>query len=342
MFITKVVHHLRRMHLAGWIELDGKLLSGEELMQVIRQDPGVVSRFGGEFYLEFGSCAARDYYGIIQGPCPAGTIICDGSVAGFVRPSYPALPLADAIRTAVRLRSDIGITALSGGVDSALIAAIARQPCLVTGMEGCHDIRQAEKVAALLDLPLHIKVVTPEEVENALPVVIGLIDDDPTPVDLGIGTTLYFVAETAGKLGHQRILTGQGADELFGGYARYQDAPACLLNMMFADDFASLDRQRRRDQGIAGSFGTSLSMPYLDVRVVCAADALPPADRVQGNVRKKPLREVARQYLPEFYANYEKKAMQYGTGIWKEIKRIARQNGYHNSVSDFIAHLRRT
>ncbi len=240
MFITKVVHHLRRMHLAGWIELDGKLLSGEELMQAIRQDPGVVSRFGGEFYLEFGSCAARDYYGIIQGPCPAGTIICDGSVAGFVRPSYPALPLADAIRTAVRLRSDIGITALSGGVDSALIAAIARQPCLVTGMEGCHDIRQAEKVAALLDLPLHIKVVTPEEVENALPVVIGLIDDDPTPVDLGIGTTLYFVAETAGKLGHQRILTGQGADELFGGYARYQDAPACLLNMMFADDLPRL------------------------------------------------------------------------------------------------------
>ena len=55
MFITEVVHHLRRMHLTGWIELDGKLLSGEELRQAISKDPGVVSRFGGEFYLEFGS-----------------------------------------------------------------------------------------------------------------------------------------------------------------------------------------------------------------------------------------------------------------------------------------------
>jgi hypothetical protein len=46
--------------------------------------------------------------------------------------------------------------------------------------------------------------------------------------------------------------------------------------------------------------------------------------------------------MPESYAYYEKKAMQYGTGIWKEIKRIARQNGYHSSVSDFITHIRRT
>ena len=329
------------MHLTGWIELDGKPLSEEELKEGLLQDSGIVTRFGGEFYLEFGSCAARDYYGIIQGPCPAGTIICDGSVTGFVKPSCPLLPLADAIWTAVKLRSDTGITALSGGVDSALIAAIARQPCLVVGMEGCHDIRQAEKVANILDLSLHVRVITPEDVAKALPEVISLIKD-PSPVDIGIGTTLYFVAETAQKLGHERILTGQGADEIFGGYARYLDAHGDILNEMFANDFATLAGQRRRDQGIAGTKGTCLSMPYLDVRVVCAADAIPPADRVQGSVRKKPLREVARQYLPETYANYEKKAMQYGTGIWKEIKRIARQNGYHSSVSDFIAHIRRT
>lgn len=329
------------MHLTGWIELDGIPLSHEEIIQKLSEDPQIVTHFGGEFYLEYDSCVARDHFGIIQGPCPAGTIICNGSVTGSVKPSCPCLPLADAIRTAIELRSDSGITALSGGVDSALVAAIAKRPCLVVGMEGCHDIRQATAVAQVLDLPLHVRTITPEDVAAALPVVISLIDD-PNPVDVAIGTTLFFVAETAQSLGYERILTGQGADEVFGGYSRYLETPEHLLEEVFARDFASLPRQGCRDQSIAGSMGAYLSMPYLDIRVVCAAQAIPPRDRVTGGVRKKPLREVARLYLPESFAYYDKKAMQYGTGIWKEIIRIARQNGYHSSVSDFITHLRRT
>lgn len=329
------------MHLTGWIELEGKKLSPEELEQVLERDPSLVSRFNGEFYLEYGTCSARDQYGIIPGPCPAGSIMCDGKAVGTVHPPCQNLPLADAIRSAIEIRSDTGITALSGGVDSALVAAVAQRPCLVVGMEGCHDIKQANEVATILDLSLHVRTVTPQDVADALPVVISLIHD-PNPVDVAIGTTLYFVAETAQDLGYERILTGQGADEVFGGYARYLETPPHLLDEVFARDFDSLSRQCKRDQGIARSMGAYLSMPYLDIRVVCAAQAIPPTERVQGGVRKKPLREVASLYMPESYAYYEKKAMQYGTGIWKEIKRIARQNGYHSSVSDFITHIRRT
>ena len=208
-------------------------------------------------------------------------------------------------------------------------------------MDECHDIQQAKRVADLLDLPLHIRIVTHEEVETALFTIANLLIK-PNPVDLAIGTTLFFIAETAHDLGHERILTGQGADEVFGGYARYLETPTDKLEELFTNDFASLQWQGRRDQAIAGSMGTYLSMPYLDMRVVCAAQKIPPEARVCDGVRKKPLREVARQYLPENIANYEKKAMQYGTGIWKEIKRVARQNGYHSSVSDFINHIRRT
>lgn len=329
------------MHLKGWVELNGTVLSKEELSSHIEKDPSILSRLGGEFYLEYSTCKARDHYGIMKGDCPAGTILCDDEITGIIDPEYPLLPLADAIKTAVKLRTDTGITALSGGVDSALVAALAQRPCLVVGMEGCHDIRQAGAVASYLNLSLHTRIVTQQEVEDALPVVAHMLEE-PNPVDLAIGTTLYFVAETAHDLGYERILTGQGADEVFGGYARYLETPPDKLEELFINDFASLQRQGRRDQGIAGLMGTYLSMPYLDKRVVCAAQKIPPAERVRDGVRKKPLREVALQYLPESYANYEKKAMQYGTGIWKEIKRIARQNGYHSSVSDFLIHIRRT
>lgn len=329
------------MHLTGWIELDGNRISPEDLEEYLNADSAVVSRLGGEFYLEYGYCKARDHYGIIPGDCPSGSIVCNGAVVGSVDPSYSVFPLDEAIRTAITLRSDSGITALSGGVDSALVGAIARRPCLVVGMEGCHDIRQAGEVATFLDLPLTIRTVTPAEVSDALYSVVSLLED-PNPVDIAIGTTLYFVVETAHDLGYERILTGQGADEVFGGYARYLETPPHLLDEVFARDFASLARQGKRDQTIARSMGAYLSMPYLDIRVVCAAQAIPPEERVRDSVRKKPLRDVASQYLPESFAQYEKKAMQYGTGIWKEIKRIARQNGYHSSVSDFITHIRRT
>ncbi len=336
-----LMYLLRRMRLTGWIELDGKPLSLEEIKAYIHQDPSVISRFGGEFYLECGPWAARDYYGIIPGPCEPAAITYNGEVVGSVHPLCPEESLHDAICTAVRLRSDCGITALSGGVDSALVAALARRPCLVVGLDGSHDIRRANEVASLLQLPLHIRTVTSEEIAAVLPDVISHMYD-PNPVDLAIGTTLYFVAQTARQLGYERILTGQGADEIFGGYDRYTKTPVNLLDELFARDFASLSRQGARDQSIARHLGAYLSMPYLDIRVVCAAQSIPPEKRVHGGIRKKPLREVASLYLPESYAYYEKKAMQYGSGIWKEIKRIARQNGYHSSVSDFISHIRRT
>ena len=82
-------------------------------------------------------------------------------------------------------------------------------------------------------------------------------------------------------------------------------------------------------------------MPYLDIRVVCAAAEIPPTERVRDGIRKRPLREVAAGYLTMETAYYEKKAMQYGTGIWKEIKRLARKNGYQNSVSDYMQNIRR-
>lgn len=327
------------MDLTGWVELGGQKISEAELEEYISKDSSIVTRLGGEFFIRYNSCCARDHYGIIPGPCPPGTILCGDSEKGVIQPDCIPVPLADAIRTAVSLRSDTGVTALSGGVDSALVAVLAGLPCIVVGMKGCHDIKKAQEVAQETGLSLHVRTVTGEEIEEALPRVIRIVGD-PNPVDIAIATTLYFVAETAKDLGHTRILTGQGADEVFGGYARYLETPPDRLADLFAADFATLSRQGNRDQRIAASFGRYLSMPYLDVRVVTAAGNIPPGERVKDGIRKKPLREVAEIYLPKDIAYMDKKAMQYGTGIWKEIKRIAKSYGYQRSVTEFLEDLK--
>ncbi len=327
------------MRIRGWVELDGQVLSGSEIAEIISRRGEEISRFGGEFFIESDECRARDQYGIIPGNCPAGTCLCSGYEPVLIKPGVPALSLQEAIIKAVSLRATEGITALSGGVDSALVAALAGRPCLCVGVADSHDLRRAQKVAGELDLSLECRVVTPSEIEDALVIVSGLIQD-PTPVDISIATTLFFVAEKARELGYERILTGQGADEVFGGYSRYLERSSEELIETFAADFAGLPRQGLRDQTIAGYHDTWLSMPYLDIRVVCAAASIPPHEKVRDGIRKRPLREVAACYLPEETAYYDKKAMQYGTGIWKEIKRLARKNGYQNSVSDYLHNIR--
>jgi asparagine synthase (glutamine-hydrolysing) len=238
--------------------------------------------------------------------------------------------------TAIKLRSDEGITALSGGVDSSLVAALAGRDCVSVGLPGSHDLARARQAAELLGLSCTEVEITPEDIESALPSVIAAIPRKD-PVNTSIAVTLYFVAQWAGEHGYQRILAGQGADELFGGYSRYLASPT--LEEDLARDVAGLELQAARDQAVAALHGTYLSMPYLDIRVMRAAAAIPAQEKVCNGQRKIPLRAVAERYIPQELAGYRKKAMQYGSGVWGVLKKLARKNGYKTSVQDYIDHI---
>ncbi|MGB3943245.1 MAG: asparagine synthase-related protein, partial [Methanothrix sp.] len=209
---------------------------------------------------------------------------------------------------------------------------LAGRGCVVAGVEGSHDLRRAREVAQELDLSLEAAVIDPGRIEEALGQVLAVIPR-ADPVDGSIAATLYFVAEWAKDHGYERILAGQGADELFGGYARYLDSEDLASDL--ERDFLGLPDQAARDQAVAALFGVRFSLPYLDVRVVRAAIAIPPQEKVRDGVRKRPLREVAALHLPEEIAYREKKAMQYGSGVMREMKRLARRRGFSN-VSDYL------
>ena len=117
---------------------------------------------------------------------------------------------------AVSLRSTEGICALSGGVDSSLVACLAQRPCLAIGLAGSHDLARAEHAAGAMDLPCTCIEITPEDVREGLTAVIGVIPE-PTPVNTAIAVTQYPITRSARELGHERVLTGQGADESSGG-----------------------------------------------------------------------------------------------------------------------------
>ena len=311
--------------LRGWIEKDGRILSVAEAEKLTADE---VSVCGGEFVLETKTLTARDCYGIMPSDNPAGIVsFRDGTKN--IKPDVPKLGLEEAIVEAVRLRS-VGkaVVTLSGGVDSTLVAALSNLPSIAVGAEGSHDAEAAEKAADALGADLTIHTITFDEVEAALPEVLGFLPLR-NPMDIELAVTGYFICRLAKKCGAERILTGQAADELFAGYARY--GKTNTLRADLDSDFKDLARQRTRDSAPASHFGVWYSLPYMDERVVRCARTLSADELVSGELRKVALRKVAEKYIPKEFAWKPKKAMQYGSGVSKMLSRLAKKEGCKNT-----------
>ena len=137
--------------------------------------------------------------------------------------------IADALRDSVakHMRADVTVGAfLSGGIDSTAIAALAREhnPNLITfttGFEraGYSEIDVAAESAAAIGVRHIVRPVKPDEMIDALPLIVWYLDD---PVADPALVPLWFIAREARK--HVKVvLSGEGADELFGGYTIYRE-----------------------------------------------------------------------------------------------------------------------
>lgn len=125
------------------------------------------------------------------------------------------------------MRADVTVGSfLSGGIDSTAIATLAKRhnPNLLTfttgfEREGYSEVDVAAESAEAIGVEHIVKIVSPEEYANAIPKIMWYLDDpvaDPSLVPL------FFVAQEARK--HVKVvLSGEGADELFGGYTIYKE-----------------------------------------------------------------------------------------------------------------------
>ena len=150
----------------------------------------------------------------------------------MLRPAKsPSVDTPERILAALResvtthLRSDVPLGAfLSGGVDSAAICALAAEsrPGMLTftagfARPGYSEIEQAQETASALGLKSVPYVITAQEFAARLPQIIWQLDD---PMADAAAIPLWFVAREARR--HVKVvLSGEGADELFGGYGVY-------------------------------------------------------------------------------------------------------------------------
>ncbi|MEU0505881.1 asparagine synthase (glutamine-hydrolyzing) [Nocardia sp. NPDC005998] len=137
--------------------------------------------------------------------------------------------IAEALEDSVakHMRADVTVGSfLSGGIDSTAVAALAMRhnPKLITfttgfEREGYSEVDVAAESAEAIGARHIVKVVSPAEFAAAIPEIVWYLDD---PVADPALVPLYFVAKEARK--HVKVvLSGEGADELFGGYTIYRE-----------------------------------------------------------------------------------------------------------------------
>src|SRR5215475_13287758 len=172
---------------------------------------------------------------------------------------------------AVHLRSDAPLGAfLSGGIDSAAICALAAEhrPDLLTftvgfEREGYSEIDRAQETAAAIGVKSVPYVISPEEFFYHLPQIICHLDD---PMADAAAVPLWFVAREASKQ-VKVVLSGEGSDELFGGYAIYHQ-PGVVRAGEHLPDWGRMPLQRAAALLPAGVKGKGLlertSIPLRD------------------------------------------------------------------------------
>ena len=156
---------------------------------------------------------------------------------------------------------------------------------------------------------------------------------------LSVGVPIYVASEMARRDGIKVVLSGQGADELFAGYKRYQrilltKGEEELKRVLYRDVMNIYRVNLERDDHCTMANSVELRVPFLDKNLVEVALSLPVKYKVNEKERKIILRDIARKYLPEYVAYRPKKAAQYGSGSEKMIYAVGRSYGYSKKKID--------
>lgn len=267
-----------------------------------------------------------------------------------VRDRYASLPADEAwqaqvadVRTALeaavrrQLMSDVpyGVL-LSGGLDSSVISAVARLyadrrietdgqqaawwPQLhsfAVGLKGAPDLEKARLVAEHIGTVHHEIHYTIQEGLDAIRDVIYYIETyDVTTVRAS--TPMYLLARVIKSMGIKMVLSGEGADEVFGGYLYFHKAPNAQA--FHEETVRKLSKLHLYDclraNKSLSAWGVEGRVPFLDKEFLDVAMRLNPAAKMcpEHTIEKKIVREAFAQLLPEAVAWRQKEQFSDGVG----------------------------
>ncbi|GLX76760.1 asparagine synthase B [Thalassotalea insulae] len=243
--------------------------------------------------------------------------------------------LEDSVKSHLMTDVPYGVL-LSGGLDSSLVSAITqkfaarrveendlseawwpRVHSFACGLAGSPDLEAAQKVADSIGTIHHSVIFTEQEGIDALKEVIYHLETyDVTTIRAS--TPMYLMARKIKAMGIKMVLSGEGADEIFGGYLYFHKAPN-------AQEFhEELNRKLEklhmfdclRANKSMSAWGIEARVPFLDKNFMDVAMRINPQDKMCGNgkMEKGILRASFEGYLPEEILWRQKEQFSDGVG----------------------------
>ena len=243
--------------------------------------------------------------------------------------------LRDAIQGAVdeALSSGTANVAFSGGLDSGIIAAMSkgRAKLYTVGTEGAYDVTASAELASIMGTEWEHIPLTDGGIGDSLTEMMR-ITGTVNPITLSFEIPMFYILKYSTE---DVVLSGQGADELFAGYAKYVNLRHDELRDRMKEDMIRLTGETMdHERKMAEHFGKRIAYPYMDERVTSLVGSMEIKDIAPGDVRKSVLRDVAVLIGRPEIAAKPKKAAQYGSGTMDMIRSLAKRNGM--TVSQLI------
>ena len=225
---------------------------------------------------------------------------------------------------------------LSGGLDSSITSALAKKfaskriesndkqdawyPQLHSfsvGLKDAPDLKAARIVADHIGTIHHeINFTVQEGIDAIRDVIYHLETYDITTIRAS--TPMYLIARAIKSLGIKMVLSGEGADELFGGYLYFHKAPNA--KEFHEETVRKLDKLHQYDclraNKSLAAWGIEGRVPFLDKEFIDVAMNINPEDKMikNGRIEKWVLREAFKDYLPESVLWRQKEQFSDGVG----------------------------
>lgn len=299
----------------------------------------------------------------VQELLPSTTFSSEHGVSGYIsripevhvpeKWQDAARALYDCVMKAVERRLNdgaVGACLLSGGLDSSILAAAVHElgadmPLMTVGHEAdAPDVENAKIVAEHLGMEHEIRLFSAEEIEQIVPRAVYHMESFDEDCVSGTVSNL-FASKMAASVTNS-ILSGEGGDELFGGYHLLKDVPtqsARLVMMQRLIDVAYNTAVQRLDRAMTAN-GIDYRTPFIDSHVMAFAAHLPVDWKIHEcdngeMIEKWLLREAFKELLPEEIYSRSKLRFAGGAGTDGVMDGIA---AAHVDASDLNEQTRET
>ncbi|QGN49070.1 asparagine synthetase B [Micromonospora sp. WMMC415] len=244
-------------------------------------------------------------------------------------PDEAALLVRAALTESIRRRVDTDLTVgvvLSGGLDSSLALLHVRElhpdcVAVTVGVPESPDVAYARRLARDLGVPHEVVELRPRDIRLAEireAIRISELTEYGDIINAVVSVPLF---RRLRELGVKVALTGDGSDELFGGYPMYQQVGPEAARRLFLHKIRNLCRtELQRVDRTSMAYGVEARVPFLDLSVVELAMRLPVGLTMRDGQEKWIVRRAFADLLPDYIRRRPKNPMSYSSGLHERAR----------------------